>query len=380
MQDIDQHMEDIFRKAAADYPLRIQEGDWGAIAKQVNGNEKPAGNKRPARYGRVLFLFLFLFTGGMFMSREPYGVKKAAVTNATVTNMISETVKPRTRQTPGETHSRPAQSLAPVERRFAGMTRFNVDESFAAGNKSTAEHDEENNVRTAPHAALAYTRDLKNHWIVIDTKHKLSLAGKTSSPGKRLPKNRSLYAGLVFGPEANQVKGQKLNKCGFDAGLTVGYSFNERLSLETGVLFAKKHYFSEGTYFNMQMPGMKIVSLQGNSTVIEVPLKVKYNVVVKEEWNLFSSAGISSYLLSNERNNYLLLVNGTRQNMISNYENKSRYFAAAVDISLGFELKAGNKLRLRVQPYLQVPLKGIGVGSMPVQSMGLHAGFTHTFR
>jgi hypothetical protein len=129
----------------------------------------------------------------------------------------------------------------------------------------------------------------------------------------------------------------------------------------------------------MEMPGMKLESVQGNITIIEFPLLLKYNLVRGSQWNLFSTAGISSYSLAGETNNYQLLVNGTRQNMVSNYENGSRYFAAAVDLGLGYELRTSERLRLRLEPYLKIPLRGIGVGTVPVQSMGAHMGLTYGF-
>ena len=43
-------------------------------------------------------------------------------------------------------------------------------------------------------------------------------------------------------------------------------------------------------------------------------------------------------------------------------------------MGLGYEWKAGNGLNLRVNPYLQIPLKTIGMGSMPVVSTGIYLG------
>ena len=96
--------------------------------------------------------------------------------------------------------------------------------------------------------------------------------------------------------------------------------------------------------------------------------------------NIFSSAGISSYLLTSEKNDYLTLVNGTEQSMAGSYKKACRYFAATFDLSIGYEHTLGTTTRLRIEPYLQIPLKGIGVGSMPVKSAGLHIGLLRSIR
>ena len=128
------------------------------------------------------------------------------------------------------------------------------------------------------------------------------------------------------------------------------------------------------------MPGMDVVSLQGSSTIIEVPLKLKYNFLNKQAYSLFASAGLISYFLTDEKNDYILLVNGGETNMTGKYPDAYRYFAAAVDVSVGYQHYFGRLTALRIEPYVQLPLKGIGVGSMQVMSSGIHLVFTRLMR
>ena len=66
--------------------------------------------------------------------------------------------------------------------------------------------------------------------------------------------------------------------------------------------------------------------------------------------------------------------------MTGSYKNVTKYFAATVDISAGYENKIGKFTSMRIEPYLQIPLKGIGVGSMPVMSAGLHVSIIKFIR
>jgi hypothetical protein len=128
------------------------------------------------------------------------------------------------------------------------------------------------------------------------------------------------------------------------------------------------------------MPMKKVLSLEGSSTIIEIPLDVKYNFLPRKRSNFFATAGLMSYLLTDEKNDYILLVNGAEMNTTTRYTEASRYFAAALNVSAGYEVHLRNSFSLRINPYVQMPLRGIGVGTMRVMSTGIHFGVTRLFK
>jgi len=81
--------------------------------------------------------------------------------------------------------------------------------------------------------------------------------------------------------------------------------------------------------------------------------------------------------LTHENNDYRALINGSQQELSVKYKHKMSYFPGAVNLSIGHEFKTGKQTKFRIEPYLQIPLKGIGVGSMPVTTTGLHIGITN---
>ena len=42
-----------------------------------------------------------------------------------------------------------------------------------------------------------------------------------------------------------------------------------------------------------------------------------------------------------------------------------------MNISAGYEIKAGTKNYLRFEPYYKIPLMGVGTGSLPLSSAGV---------
>ncbi|MBA2746084.1 MAG: PorT family protein [Flavisolibacter sp.] len=192
------------------------------------------------------------------------------------------------------------------------------------------------------------------------------------------------YYGLLLGTTLNTVKNQDRNKFGFDIGFIGGYRFNRHISVETGVLFSQKYYTTAGEYFSLKeigpmMPAaMKVMDVKGTSKVVEIPVYLRYNVLNKKEHRFFSSAGFSSYILTKESNQYFTSLNGTEGIMYGTYKTNRSYFAASFDLAIGYEKNFGKKSSIRFQPYVQLPVKGIGVGNLKVMSTGVHIAITRS--
>ncbi len=122
--------------------------------------------------------------------------------------------------------------------------------------------------------------------------------------------------------------------------------------------------------------GMKLNQVQSNSTVFEIPVEIKYEVLKCNQGEVFVTGGLSSFILTSENNQYHASVNGHNETMSGHYSAHQSYFASAINISAGYEWIAGGNVNLRMEPYLQIPLKSIGMGSMHVVSTGVYLGIS----
>ncbi len=194
------------------------------------------------------------------------------------------------------------------------------------------------------------------------------------------PNGAKVYVGIIAGPQFNQTKQQAFGNAGLSAGLVVGFRLNKRLSVETGFFISDKQFSSSGEYFDLSkisasMPsGMKLLQIQSTSTVLEIPLSFNYEVFKWEKGKLFTAVGVSSYIITKERNQYQASVNGLHETLTGNYSGHQSYFAATANMGLGYEWNTCRGLNLRVNPYVQIPLKTIGMGSMSVVSAGIYLG------
>jgi Outer membrane protein beta-barrel domain len=421
MQDIDQNMDDLFRKAAADYPLNLSEGQWDDIAPLLQASQvKEAVPKKNSskKYTAlvIIFLSLLLATGLITNIFNPARQNSQWISSSTKTK---ETWTGISDEKSGYTKDKitgkriwqqddnaDRSSLQPLNAKFPpGIKKENIQKQ-KPGNESlknkNGRSSTDNSIDTNSLATtlIGTTNDvvmgIEQEAIITGNKNKPGIDGthqiedqiatETSHMKKRPVRRTAMYWGIVAGPLFDEVKNQGLKKTGFSAGIIAGFQFKNNLSLETGLLYAKKPYFSTGKYFRMDKissnmpPGMEMLSLEGKNSILEIPLKMKYDLLNRNKNNFFLSAGITSYINTHEKNNYLVLINGTQQTMVSSYKNKSRSLAATVDISAGYEHKIGKLNRIRIEPYLQIPLRGMGVGSMPMMSSGLRIGITQFTR
>ncbi len=411
MQYLENDMDELFRKAADNYPLKTDASDWDKIAPAL-AKTRVSAISRHATKRKYAYLFLLGFvlltsaslvlffnprsnlTGTYSPSSE---WKKETSEGKTTSPGISQSEnsasmdlvnKTAYLKQGGNSITPKAKQLKPLSGKKLFSNPRSTDpiftESGMAFNPASSERIEFN-FRVKPvilSKKVALTTGLIsnpfNKTIGEDISQNLPLpvgADRKSSFNKQ-----GFYFGIVTGPQLNQVRSQGFNKPSLSSGVIVGYEFNKRVSIETGLFFTKKHYLSEGKYFDMEkakssMPsGMKVLSLKGNSAVFEIPVKLKFDFLRKTNSSFFATAGISSYLLSKESNDYLALINGTQQRMIGNYQNATKYFAGSINFSAGYNQKIGKQLSIRMEPYIQMPIQGLGVGAMPVSSAGLHIG------
>ncbi|HET6769265.1 MAG TPA: hypothetical protein VFH08_17775 [Chitinophagaceae bacterium] len=207
-------------------------------------------------------------------------------------------------------------------------------------------------------------------------------------PNKTTTNNRNnnesgLYAGLVTGVDLSSIHFQSV-KTGATMGLIFGYAFNKKWSIESGLLWDTKRVYDNGSHFNppgyIPTTGVTIIAVNGKNRLYEWPVNMKYTIISGKH-SLFTTAGLSSYLMKSENYDYEYVQNNQPggHNYLS-YSNETKDWFSVVNLSIGYTHKLGSNGTLRVEPYLKLPIKNLGVGQMPIMSTGLNIGFTKPLR
>jgi hypothetical protein len=189
----------------------------------------------------------------------------------------------------------------------------------------------------------------------------------------------------LAGPDLSTVKFQSVKQPGFSVGVLAGYHINKRFSLETGILWDKKYYYSSGEYVNkakiVTMPNEEILNVTGNCNMFEIPIALRYDFASAKDHGFYAKAGLSSYFMKKENYNYTAQeVPGNPWAGNASYKNSGNTILSIVDLSAGYEHQLGTKTNIWFEPYLKIPLNGVGIGSLPISSTGFYLGISYSFR
>jgi hypothetical protein len=208
---------------------------------------------------------------------------------------------------------------------------------------------------------------------------------KNDSAGKNVKtkdrkKTLHLYAGIVGNADISTVKFQSTKTPGLGAGILAGYQLTKRLSVESGLSYQKKFYYTDAKYYNPKKvytsPSRKLLYVNGNCSMLELPLNLKYNFKTSAKQAWFVVSGFSSYFMKAEDYDYTYESNGQLTYWHMNYKNSSSSWFTVINANVGYERKAGKTGTLRIEPYLKLPVKGYGWGRLPIMSTGLNLGYT----
>ncbi|MCP9750990.1 outer membrane beta-barrel protein [Ferruginibacter sp. HRS2-29] len=240
-------------------------------------------------------------------------------------------------------------------------------------------------VPIGPSALAVATTDTANKLqkkiLVTDTASKNATASTTPGNKKSRASSR-FYFTAAAGFEASSVK--FLSASGSTAvgkyGLGAGYQLSKRWAVQTGFNVSRKKYIAgagdynakEGSYWSM----VEIKKVDANCLVYEIPLTIRYDVLQRNKFNLYATAGISSFIMKKEDYQYDYIRNNTFYQRSWTYTGNKNLFSV-VSVSMGVETKLRNGFSLLAEPSVSVPVSGVGDGKVKLYSMGLQVGLKY---
>jgi hypothetical protein len=223
----------------------------------------------------------------------------------------------------------------------------------------------------------------RDYFLSVLVKAPAAIAVMDSSRSKKKEKQtvaRHFYAGILASPDISTVKMQAVKGTGSTFGLVLGYSINRRWSIETGVYADRKHYYTDGEYFSTKniymQPNWKLVNANGVCYMWEIPLNVRYNFNPGAKTAWFATAGSSTYLMSEQKYVYGWKSGSYQWDSNADIKKSSQYPFSIINLSVGFEQRLGKVGSLRLEPFVRLPLTGVGTGKLPIMSAGVNIGIT----
>jgi hypothetical protein len=426
--------DELLRRAAEEYPLNTGTPDWDAFRKKLDTYtpEAPVRTNSRKKLFSLLLLILLFPLGIMFnqyvMNRKG-AAGKTQGTQAALVQRNSEAVPLNKTTRPGDpaktaagtvsaatdNHSsgdvvvtknerqeindrqqdhfagQPENGYRPVRYKTKAAAKMRIsasaaeadDNAGAAAANGLASADPitvTNEITPAtPSEDVAVTEK-----IVESKKDKDKENGPAGDPVKPAKKGKQrsthFYAGVLGGPDLTAVKLQSMKKLGTSLGFIAGYRLTQKLSVETGLLWDKKNYYTAGEYFSRKKLPISstviIEAVDGQCRMLELPLNLRYDIKQAANHTWFAAMGLSSYFMKNEQYAYDINYSGYRAKRSYSYNKKSADFFSVINLSGGYSRRIGKIGELRVEPYVKIPVKKIGTGSLPLQSGGVYIGFT----
>jgi len=434
MQYVNDDMDELFKRAAEDYPLDTSSADWNKVLAALQNQDKTANTKvsekKTNKNGRFLWLLLLLPLG--LICNRLYS-PASLDDNASETGMkINTGSGNKVKEAGNNSSDNKIQNIIGADNSISNHTDINLIDrksinpvsgngitnslivSVASQKKSYKSKSGRTKInsqgtgysdvfldqqRNVANESLKNNEVFSGRYVYEIPFYKKSLGGVTTSVKKNMnplfetpkskeniqvAKRKKFYVGLMGGADFTTIKLQKIEDAGYSYGMLIGYQFNKKWSVETGAFLERKYYYSEGKYLNTSKiylpPNSRIEDATGNCKMVEMPLAVKYNFSIRKESTWFATLGISSYFMKEENYtyNYYYGTSGPVPHQKA-YKSSSSDLFSAMSISGGYIHRLGNFADIRIEPYLKLPMYGMGIGELPFLSTGLQVGVTKRF-
>ena len=193
--------------------------------------------------------------------------------------------------------------------------------------------------------------------------------------------NRALKIGLQYAPDYTNVPSGPSNGTSNNIGITIGYEFANRWSINSGIIYTKKNYGANADDFHAAIigggyPPSKLEYVKGNCGMWEIPLSIRYDFATTRKNSFFASLGLSSYLMKKEEYTFYMEYNTGWGTFIApkgpySYNNGNLYLLSIASISAGMEHQFSKGFSLQVEPFMKIPLTGVGLGNLQLNSYGV---------
>ncbi|MEC3880537.1 hypothetical protein [Parapedobacter sp. 10938] len=186
--------------------------------------------------------------------------------------------------------------------------------------------------------------------------------------------NRGWTLGIIAAPDLSGTQPFR-GKLSGNLGLMATYRLNGWISISAGVLYAKKIY--QADFADYRPAGNPLyaqytpMTVDADCNVLDIPVNINIDIARQQRATWFASTGISSYLMLKETYDYTYPPHQYGDLEQLTLRNQNRHILGIANLSVGYRRQLGGAVSLTVQPFVKVPLTGIGNGKLKLYSSGV---------
>ncbi len=192
--------------------------------------------------------------------------------------------------------------------------------------------------------------------------------------------------GFGVSPDISAINLGKASQLGSKAAITLEHFIVPSLSVQTGVIFSNKVYTANGESYK-PYPGYwkkyRIPnSIDAQCDVLDISINLRYYAINLPRSRVFFSGGLSSYLMLTEDYVYRYQKgNGQKPYSYEHRErNKNQHYFKVANLSLGYERLLSKRWALQVEPFVKIPVAGVGFGKIKLATTGMFVSLNYQLR
>lgn len=315
----DDNSDELFRRAAENYPLKTDSADFDSVRKKLSATETDNKKTIVSRPNfKPLLLLLLLIPLKIYENKfttvhdKLTGTQHASPATAKLAkntpiekplpgitstdndqNLNDQTTQLSQRSTPvplinnsrtntkeidQSASNRSNKGSGKNKRHISGEEKTSVAIKPALPEEDAIDNNETGKVKDEPltgendtgtvaaipsidkplHSNNPLTDSLVKKDPVKKTEPLLAKTSEKKDKEKKNKREKHFYIGLAAGPDFSTIKLQSVKKTGFNYGFIAGYNINRKFSIEAGLFKDKKIYSTDGKYFstkNIYLPG-----------------------------------------------------------------------------------------------------------------------------
>ncbi len=389
----DDHIDKLFRDGmkAPEGPVGFKEADWDDMARLLDGKtQKRGGVIRLSLYISGIAALLLLAIGLFWMrdtprpdsvQRKPSNSQSVAGNKRTDQHTI-ESGRPA--QQPS-TPSNVSTGKKDLGNAFAATPAVIIPEVFYQDPAPVFD-----SIQQLQQAALTdradrsltgnVVADTSLQMIALQPQPDSSVKKNVTTPQPKIKNNVSggpvLAISVLGAPDVNSVSSWNNGQVGSTVALQLSLRLTSRLSITTGAAYGKKPYHSTfAQYSSNYTRPIQPTDVMADCRVLDVPLNINYQLYNKGSNRFAVGTGLSSYFMLSERYQFNYAANSGISPYNLNISGQNQHILGVLNLNATYERRLNSKFGIIAQPYLKLPLTGIGNGQVGLRSTGVAIGF-----
>jgi hypothetical protein len=213
----------------------------------------------------------------------------------------------------------------------------------------------------------------------VETAKGKPVANNKKKTDKNFVNNFAITA--TAGADMSYIELNAAGKTQFVYGAGLNYFIGKHFRAGVGLYTTKKIYTAAPYQYKFAAGSAypNLTGINADCKVYEIPVSLYYNFDAAKKHNWFGGISISSLLMKKETYDYLYKnPAGQTYNYVKTINNENKHYFSVLTLSGGYQYNLNNRFSFIAEPYLKLPLTGIGAGEIKLNSTGLL--FTAVFK